>query len=120
MDFLERALRFVPLTFNLLLESPPPPASVHRRLVREVLTRERARENSAMDSLPPRPLGVDESALALEGMYMANPGEFEPVKLPFDDSNAVRHRAEPKESRRARRLTGSSSRVAANHRARGT
>ena len=40
---------------------------------------------------PERPFGVvDSTAYALEGMYMPNPGEFEPPKLTYDDSNAVR------------------------------
>lgn len=32
----------------------------------------------------------DEDMYALEGMYMPNPGEFPPVKFPFDSTNTVR------------------------------
>lgn len=31
----------------------------------------------------------DETDFALEGMWMANPGEYPPVKLPFDETNTV-------------------------------
>ena len=52
------------------------------------------RSAAAMPSpFPERPFGVvDAAAYALEGMYMPNPGEFEPPKLAYDDSNAVRAR----------------------------
>jgi hypothetical protein len=36
----------------------------------------------------------DEDMYALEGMYMPNPGEYPPVKFPFDETNTVRQGAE--------------------------
>jgi len=41
--------------------------------------------------IPFRPWGhIDESALALEGMWMGNPGEYPPVQFRFDGVNSVR------------------------------
>lgn len=31
----------------------------------------------------------DETDFALEGMWMPNPGEYPPVKLPLDETNTV-------------------------------
>lgn len=41
--------------------------------------------------IPFRPWSAnDETSYALEGMWMANPGEYPPVRFRFDDVNTVR------------------------------
>lgn len=63
-------------------------------IARRVRTARRAALERVMDDLPHRPYGVvDETAFALEGMWMPNPGEYPPTKHPFDDVNTVRSRA---------------------------
>jgi hypothetical protein len=43
------------------------------------------------DSDDNRPYEIDDTRFALEGMWMANPGEYPEVKFTFDESNTVRH-----------------------------
>jgi len=54
----------------------------------------RFRHHNAMQMSDSDLSGPDEDMYALEGMYMPNPGEYPPVKFPFDETNTVRQGAE--------------------------